>query len=60
VSEPVSAPVFVAETVVKEVKETVTVASAPRNEYTPLSSLNQDSGPVDPSEDENNVCISCQ
>lgn len=58
--EPVSAPVFVAETVVKEIKETVTVASAPRNEYTSLSNLSQNSGPVDPSEDENNVCISCQ
>lgn len=60
VSEPKTAPVFVTETVVKEVKETVSVSSAPRNEYTPLSSLNQNSGPVDPSEDENNVCISCQ
>lgn len=60
VSEPVSAPVLVAETIVREVKETVSVASAPRNEYKSLGNLSQSSGPVDPSEDENNVCISCQ
>lgn len=41
--------------------EKVPVAKSQRNEYTPISSLNNSTiGPEDPAEDEGNVCISCQ
>ncbi len=63
VPEPVAEAPVVAEIkpepVVVQPAEPV-VEKAPRNEYASLSSLRAVVGPEDPSEDEGNVCISCQ
>lgn len=55
------------QTEVKPREEVFVPAPSPRNEYSSLSSFNQNSssagqvvGPEDPAEDEGNVCIACQ
>ncbi len=57
---PTPSPVKIPEPIKMEIREEVLVANTPKTTYAPISSISPSLGPEDPSEDENNVCISCQ